>query len=144
MSNNFNKKDYYEQVRIRFTSFITTVIKNTAINYKKRISNRINHEIEYNENIKEESSLQKELTSFFSEHYSATKLENYFSNEEHYNTIRKLSKTQKEVLYYRYIKNLKYSEISKIMRIAENNVRAINSRALIKIRKGLKKYKKDE
>ena len=30
------------------------------------------------------------------------------------------------------------------MRIAENNVRAINSRALIKIRKGLKKYKKDE
>lgn len=65
MSNNFNKKDYYEQVRIRFTSFITTVIKNTAINYKKRISNRINHEIEYNENIKEESSLQKELTSFF-------------------------------------------------------------------------------
>lgn len=144
MSNNFNKKDYYEQVRIRFTSFITTVIKNTAINYKKRISNKTNHEIEYNENIKEESSLQKELTSFFSEHYSATNLENYFSNEEHYNTIKKLSKTQKEVLYYRYIKNLKYSEISKIMRIAENNVRAINSRALIKIRKGLKKYKKDE
>lgn len=41
MNNNdeFYKKDYYSQVRIRFTSFIVKIIKNAALNYKKRREN---------------------------------------------------------------------------------------------------------
>ena len=67
MNNNdeFYKKDYYSQVRIRFTSFIVKIIKNAALNYKKRRENIRKKEKSNSEIIKKEKTFNTEGFFFF-------------------------------------------------------------------------------
>ncbi len=140
MNNNdeFYKKDYYSQVRIRFTSFIVKIIKNAALNYKKRRENIRKKETSNSEIIDNERTFNTEGLSFFvQENFDYKHLECYLSETKYYKAVKKLNEKQKKILYLRYIKNYNYKEIAKILRLKESSVRTIKSRAIKEINKTL-------
>lgn len=140
MDNNeeFYKKDYYSQVRIRFTSFIVKIIKNTALNYKKKRKNICKKETSNSELLENGRTFNTEVLSFFvQEKFDYKHLECYLSEPKYYKAVKKLNEKQKKILYFRYIKNYNYKEIAKILKLKESSVRTIKSRAIKEINKTL-------
>lgn len=132
--------NYFSQLKASFTTYINIVIKNASINYKKKSLKFI--ELEYNDHILKDISLSsiRDISFFDSseENYSYEHLENYFSNYTLYKIIKNLSVCQKQVLYYKAIKNYDYAQIAILMKTSEANIRNIKSRTIKKIKDSLK------
>lgn len=137
--------NYYSQVKASFTSYISIVIKNASINYKKKKKMLESIELEYNDKTIEDISLlsNSDMSFFnsFEKKYSYEQLENYFSNCTLYTIIKQLSITQKKILYYRVIKDYSYEQIALIMEISESNIRNIKHRTIRKIKSKIKNIK---
>ena len=61
----FLNDSYYQQVRAKFTSFISIVIKNASINFKKKNARIHFSETEYNDENLKDTSLSIGNVSFF-------------------------------------------------------------------------------
>lgn len=134
--------DYYSRVKAQFTSYIGIVIKNASINFKKKQQTLQSIESEYNDKVIKDISLSLngDVSFFdsFEKHYSYEQLENYFSDYHIYSSVRKLPIQQKQILYYRIIKNYSYKRIALFFNTSEANIRNIKSRAIKNIKNNIK------
>ena len=142
MKNNTND-NYF--TKASFTNYINKVIKNSSINFKKKKRKLEETEVEYyNQIIEDMSFSHNQYISFFDDFekdYQYDQLENYISNTELHNIIKNLSNFQKQILYYKYIKDYDYDQIALIMKKSESNIRNMRSRIIKKIKNNLKGVK---
>lgn len=142
MKNNTND-NYF--TKASFTNYINKVIKNSSINFKKKKRKLEETEVEYDNQIIEDMpfSHNKYISFFddFEKDYQYDQLENYISNTELHNIIKNLSNFQKQILYYKYIKDYDYDQIALIMKKSESNIRNMRSRIIKKIKNNLKGVK---
>ena len=142
MKNNTND-NYF--TKASFTNYINKVIKNSSINFKKKKRKLEETEVEYDNQIIEDMSFSNnKYISFFDDFekdYQYDQLENYISNTELHNIIKNLSNFQKQILYYKYIKDYDYDQIALIMKKSESNIRNMRSRIIKKIKNNLKGVK---
>ena len=142
MKNNTND-NYF--TKASFTNYINKVIKNSSINFKKKKRRLEDTEVEYDNQIIEDMSFShNKYISFFDDFendYQYDQLENYISNTELHNIIKNLSNFQKQILYYKYIKDYDYDQIALIMKKSESNIRNMRSRIIKKIKNNLKGVK---
>ena len=118
--------------RISFTSYIVEIIKNTAINYKKKKSYILNKEIQCLEQseiaekvIKEENQLNGEEV----EKINYKELEKIFTKKEYYNAMKNLEDREKQVLYLSEIKQLPLKKVAILLKTNANNISKIKYRA---------------
>ena len=142
MKNNTND-NYF--TKASFTNYTNKVIKNSSINFKKKKRKLEETEVEYDNQIIEDMSFShNKYISFFDDFekdYQYDQLENYISNTELHNIIKNLSNFQKQILYYKYIKDYDYDQIALIMKKSESNIRNMRSRIIKKIKNNLKGVK---
>ena len=140
--------DYYSRVKAQFTSYIGIVIKNASINFKKKQQTLQFIESEYTDKVIKDISLSLngDVSFFdsFEKHYSYEQLENYFSNYYIYSSVKKLPIQQKQILYYRSIKNYSYKRIALFFNTSEANIRNIKSRAIKNIKNNIKENEYNE
>ena len=142
MKNNTND-NYF--TKASFTNYINKVIKNSSINFKKKKRKLEETEVEYDNQIIEDMSFSHNkyisFFDYFEKDYQYDQLENYISNTELHNIIKNLSNFQKQILYYKYIKDYDYDQIALIMKKSESNIRNMRSRIIKKIKNNLKGVK---
>lgn len=126
--------------RISFTSYIVEIIKNTAINYKKKKSYILSKEIQCLEQseiaekiIKEKNQLNDEEV----EKINYKELEKIFTKKEYYNAMKNLDDREKHVLYLSEIKQLPLKKVAILLKTNANNISKIKYRAKIKFLKNL-------
>ncbi len=140
--------DYYSRVKAQFTSYIGIVIKNASINFKKKQQTLQFIESEYTDKVIKDISLSLngDVSFFdsFEKHYSYEQLENYFSNYYIYSSVKKSPIQQKQILYYRIIKNYSYKRIALFFNTSEANIRNIKSRAIKNIKNNIKENEYNE
>ena len=126
--------------RISFTSYIVEIIKNTAINYKKKERYILNKEIqslektEINEDI---ISVENEIKDEEVERINYQELEKIFTKKEYYNAMKWLRDKEKLVLYLNVIKQLSLETIAILLNTNANNISKIKYRAKNKFLKNL-------
>lgn len=129
-------------LKAKFTRFIESIIKNTAINYFKKKQRISIKEVELEQEKIEEVSLSNtdDGTIFSLEKdISYSNLENVFTNKDHYFAMRQLTDRQKLVLYLSIVDSLSAKEIGNIIGISEITVRTIKSKAIKAFIKSLEK-----
>ena len=118
--------------RISFTSYIVEIIKNTAINYKKKKSYILNKEIQSLEKAKidgEIISIGNEIKDEEVERINYQELEKIFTKKEYYNAMKWLQDKEKLVLYLNVIKQLSLETIAILLNTNANNISKIKYRA---------------
>ena len=126
--------------RISFTSYIVEIIKNTAINYKKKKSYILNKEIQSLEKAKideEIISIENEMKYDEVERINYQELEKIFTKKEYYNAMKWLRDKEKLVLYLNVIKQLSLETIAILLNTNANNISKIKYRAKKKFLKNL-------
>lgn len=127
--------------RISFTSYIIEIIKNTAINYKKKKSYIINKEIQFLENIEIEGEIinkENEINDEDLEKINYQELERIFTKKEYYNAMKKLEDREKLVLYLSVIKQFPLKKVAILLKTNANNISKIKYRAKNKFLKNIK------
>lgn len=127
--------------RISFTSYIVEIVKNTAINYKKKKNYILNKEIQSSEDNKIEEeiiSIKTEIKDEEIEKINYHELEKIFTKKEYYNAMRWLKDREKLVLYLNVIKQLSLETIATLLNTNANNISKIKYRAKKKFLKNLK------
>lgn len=110
--------------KYKFTKYINTIIKNTSINYFKKQKYIKQKELELIELDNVSSSYKDDGTIFLCENtVSHKKLEDLFSNEEHYKAMKSLTDRQKLVLYLTILEKLSFESIAEILNIDVVTVR---------------------
>ena len=117
--------------RISFTSYIVEIIKNTAINYKKKRSYILNKEIQSSEKneIEEIICIENEIKDEEVERINYQELEKIFTKKEYYNAMKWLRDREKLVLYLNVIKQLSLETIAILLNTNVNNISKIKYRA---------------
>lgn len=128
------------EIRKCFTKFISIVIVNKSIDYKRRYYKSL----EKNEIIKKnliEEYLSKSNLNLFEEYEKVDykELEKVFTDLKFHNAMKPLSSRYKQVLYFFVIRNFNIKEISLKMGISEVNVRKIKQLAIKKFLENLEK-----
>lgn len=132
----------YKRIRISFTSFISKVIQNTAINYKKRINYISIREMQIDETIENSNILKTPstyITDTLVEDINYLQLEKVFTNEKYSNAMKNLSDREKLVLYLAVIEELPLKLIANMLETTEDNISKIKYRAKNKFLDNLKK-----
>ena len=121
--------------RISFTSYIVEIIKNTAINYKKKRSYILNKEIQSSEKneIEEIICIENEIKDEEVERINYQELEKIFTKKEYYNAMKWLRDREKLVLYLNVIKQLSLETIAILLNTNVNNISKIKYRAKNKL-----------
>lgn len=131
----------YKRIRISFTSFISRVIENTALNYKKKLNYISNREIHLSEEmeiggiIKDTNNVMDSLI----EDIDYLQLEKVFNNEEYSYAMKQLNDREKFVLYLTVIEEQPLKNVANMLGTTEDNVSKIKYRAKNKFLKYLKK-----
>lgn len=126
--------------RISFTSYIVEIIKNTAINYKKKKSYILNKEIQSLDKAKideEIISIGNEIKDDEVERINYQELEKIFTKKEYYNAMKWLRDKEKLVLYLNVIKQLSLETVAILLNTNSNNISKIKYRAKNKFLKNL-------
>lgn len=122
--------------KYKFTKYINTIIKNTSINYFKKQKYIKQKELELIELDNVSLSYKDDGTIFLCENtVSHKKLEDLFSNEEHYKAMKTLTDRQKLVLYLTILEKFSYESIAEMLNIDVVTVRT----TLYKAKKTFKK-----
>lgn len=131
-----------QRIRASFTSFISKVIENTAINYKRKlnyISKReihLSEEMEIGEIIKSSNS---NVADTLIEEIDYLELEKVFNNEEYANAMKQLNDREKLVLYLTIIEEISIKKVAIMLDTTEDNVSVIKYRSKNKFLKYLRK-----
>lgn len=126
----------YKKIRNSFTSFISKIIINTSINYKRKITYINKREEELKESF---TDINNDILDTFVEEVNYLQLEKVFSNAKYTNAMSKLTDREKLILYLIVIEEKSVKDVAKILKLSENNVTIIKYRAKNKFLKNLKK-----
>lgn len=126
----------YKKIRNSFTSFISKIIINTSINYKRKITYINKREEELKENF---TDINNDILDTFVEEVNYLQLEKVFSNTKYTDAMSKLTDREKLILYLIVIDEKSVKDVAKILKLSENNVTIIKYRAKNKFLKNLKK-----
>lgn len=132
----------YKRIRISFTSFITKVIRNTAINYKRKINYISAKEMQIEEDIESLDILKSSsnyIIDTLVEDINYMQLEKVFTSDKYSNAMRNLNDREKFVLYLTVIEELPLKVVANMLKITEDNVSKIKYRAKNKFLNNLKK-----
>ncbi len=119
-----------EYVIKSFKNYLRKVVKHSAIDYFRKVNNRVIKEIVFNDSVAKNVSLSMYDSDFFliSNEVKGS-LEDNISNPKLKLAIHKLSKDEKKILTLS-IEEYSSTEIAKIMNLSEKTVR--NKKSIIK------------
>lgn len=125
--------------RISFTAFITKIIKNTSINYKKKKNYILKKEMYFSNELEIEGTIKIEENQLEEsiEKINYLKLEEVFTKKEYYKAMKSLADKEKLVLYLSIIKKIPLKKIANLLKTNENNISKIKYRAKNKFLKNL-------
>lgn len=130
-----------EYVRAMFTNYITKLIKHSAIDFFRK-ANRNKDQISIYEINEENYCVYNQDTdgSFFDDFSENFDIENAFKEEKIAKAVKKLTKIQKQVIYYLVIERLPADTVAKML---NTNVYKIYNIKKYAIKKILKNYKEE-
>lgn len=131
-----------QRIRASFTSFISKVIENTAINYKRKLNYISKREIHLSEEMEIGGiikSSNSNVTDTLIEDIDYLELEKVFNNEEYANAMKQLNDREKLVLYLTIIEEISIKKVAIMLDTTEDNVSVIKYRAKNKFLKYLRK-----
>ena len=114
-----------EEIIGSFTNFIVKLIINASKDYKKSMFKKSISEIPMSSELETRVSLSindKGIFCPFEDNIPYNKLENYLQNKNYYCAMKSLSDRQKHILYLSIVEQLSIKDISKLLKITENNV----------------------
>ena len=119
-----------EYVVKSFKNYLRKVVKHSAIDYFRKVNNRVVKEIAFTDSVDRNVSLSLYDSDFFLiSNEVKGKLEDNISNSKLKLAIYKLSKDEKKILALR-IEEYSSTEIAKIMNLSEKTIR--NKKSIIK------------
>lgn len=124
-----------------FTVFLTKLVFNASIDYRRKLIRIKEREQEITLDIENKVSLSntgKGTFCFMEENVVSDEIEKIFELEEHYKAMKPLTKKQKEVIDLFVLKGLSVEEVAKIMGISESDVTTTKNRAIEKFKKNLR------
>lgn len=83
--------------------------------------------------------IEKLSTSIQENTEYSSRLEEYISDPDLFNRLELLTERQKEILYLKYIKELKDNEIAKLLNISQQAINKSKNKALTQLKKGVAK-----
>ncbi len=132
-------KQYYKQIRA--ISYLNKYIYFASIKSDKKIrKHQERYQLIFDKPSDEEGNttigelLINEYSVFYYNEIPSEKLEDYFQNPIISNSIKRLTKKQKKILYLSYVKSLKDIEIAKHLRVSQQAITKTRNIALQKIR----------
>lgn len=117
------------EIRKIFSKFIVKLIKDSSIDFKRKMFSVENKEINI-DNYNETSLFQIEWNDdvFSMEKIKAENIENVFDKDSaYYSIVKKLSKLQKEIFYKEAFEDKKINEIARELNTSENTISSIKS-----------------
>ncbi|MDO5556638.1 MAG: sigma factor-like helix-turn-helix DNA-binding protein [Clostridia bacterium] len=123
------------EIRATFTSFITRIIANESLNYKKKMSCRRKVELNLTDGLVEKMSLSyfdKGIFRALEEKINYKKLENEMSDPRYYNAMKRLSDRQKLILYLNIIEDMSIKDVAIFIGVSENSISNSKSQAIKK------------
>ncbi len=121
-----------------FIAFVNIMIKNTRIDYIKRI-NSLNNNIVFVEDIQEVSlSFDNDGFASFFEQYNYNEIEKNMTDEKQSKAIGKLSDKEKEILDLIVIKEIPIKEVAEKFNTSIWNIYKLKDKIIKKIKKELK------
>jgi len=126
----------------RFNVFITKVILNASIDYKRKLFKAVENELVIISEIENEissSGTDEGIFSFIDENVASNELERVFAKEEHYSAMKQLTDKQKEILDLLVVKKLSVKEVAKMLGTTESNVKVTKLKAIRKFKQNLKR-----
>lgn len=121
-----------EYVVKSFKNYLRKVVKHSAIDYFRKVNNRVIKEIAFTDSVDRNVSLSMYDSDFFLiSNEVKGKLEDNISNPELKLAIHKLSKDEKKILTLS-IEEYSSTEIAKIMSLSEKTIR--NKKAIIRFK----------
>lgn len=133
-------KQYY--IRILVISYFSKSIHFAAQHFDKKVRKRqvmqpliLDSTERYNLMDVKEVSNHRRILSGSNILLSSEKLEDYIEQEEVYQAIHQLTKKQRIILYFLFIKDISYKEIAQLLNISPQAVYKQKKHALMKIRR---------
>ncbi len=117
------------EIRKIFSKFIVKLIKDSSIDFKRKMFSVENKEINI-DNYNETSLFQIEWNDdvFSMDKIKAENIENVFDKDSaYYSIVKKLSKLQKEIFYKEAFEDKKINEIARELNTSENTISSIKS-----------------
>lgn len=126
-------EEQIEEVIKKFKTFMSIVVRTATIDFARKVKGTNNvKEIVFTDLVDRSVSLSMydSDTFFISEEIEVENLEDFISREPLKAVIKRLSKSEKKILYFAFIEDLSNSEIAKIMNLTEKTIK--NKKSIIK------------
>lgn len=127
----------YAKIRNEFTAYVQKVIRESSIDYVRKISRITKHEKVVADFIElPESLLSVDDSDFFVEkNISYANIETVFTSEKHYRAMKMLSDNEKLVIFLTVIEDKSAGQVADIMHTSKNTVWNLKSKAIKKFKK---------